>query len=79
MTRVDENAAASDYQTAKYVGELLAVAMVQRNLTVKVSITDITTKVENDQHAQAHDVSAKTVHHSSQALKEVGLVGDQNA
>ncbi len=65
---LDENAAASDYRKAKYVGKLLTVAMVQRNLTVKVSIADITTKVENDQHAQAHEVSAKTVHHSSQAL-----------
>ncbi len=49
------------------VGELAAVAD-QRNLTVKASVANVASEVENDQQesvmklSQAHDLLAKTVH-----------------
>ncbi len=57
----------SDYQKAK---EGTQVAVDQGNPNTKASITNVTAEVENDWQeivmklAQAHDVSAKTVHTS---------------
>jgi hypothetical protein len=68
----------------------VAAAADQRNLTAKASIANITTEVENDRQenvkklAQAQNMLAKTVHEilfsqGSEALKEVGQVGDKKA
>jgi hypothetical protein len=62
------------------IGETAATAADHRNLTEKASITNSAAEVENDwwetamKLAQAHDVSAKRVHHSSHgsgALKKL--------